>query len=57
MLDIGASLADLEGLAAAEDGNKTGGNESLGLLVLILVGLVEVVATLGVTDDAVSAAS
>ena len=47
VLDIGASLADLEGLAAAEDGNKTGGNESLGLLVLVLVGLVEVVTTLG----------
>ena len=57
MLDIGASLADLEGLAAAEDGNKAGGNESLSLLVLVLVGLVEVVATLGVTDDAVGAAS
>ena len=56
MLDIGASLADLEGLAAAEDGNKAGGNESLSLLVLVLVGLVEVVATLGVTDDAVGAA-
>ena len=57
MLNIGASLADLKGLAAAEDGNKTGGNESLSLLVLVLVGLVEVVATLGVTDDAVGAAS
>ena len=46
VLDIGASLADLEGLAAAEDGNKTGGNEGLGLLVLILIGLVEVITTL-----------
>ena len=36
VLDIGAGLADLEGLAAAEDGNKAGGNESLGLLVLVL---------------------
>ena len=46
VLDIGAGLADLKGLAAAEDGNKTGGNEGLGLLVLILVGLVEVITTL-----------
>ena len=57
MLDIGAGLADLKRLTAAEDGNKTGGNEGLGLLVLILVGLVEVITTLGVTDDAVGAAS
>ena len=57
MLDIGAGLANLKGLAAAEDRNDASGNEGLGLLVLVLVGLMEIVATLGVTDDAVGAAS
>ncbi len=57
VLDVGAGLADLQRLAAAEDGNDAAGDERLGLLVLVLIGLVEVVATLGVTDDAVGAAS
>ena len=55
-LDVGAGLADLLGLAAAEHRDDAGGNERLGLLVLVLIRLVEVVAALGVADDAVGAA-
>ncbi len=56
MLHVGAGLANLKRLAAAEDGNDAAGDERLGLLVLVLIGLVEIVTTLGVTDDAVGAA-
>ena len=49
-----ARLTGLEALAAAEDRDDAAGDERLGLLVLVLVGLLEVVATLRVADDAVS---
>ena len=53
MVDVGASLADLQGLAAADDGSDACLESSQSALVDTLIGLAEVVAALAVAQDAV----
>ena len=53
MVDVGASLADLQGLAAADDGSDASLESSQSALVDTLIGLAEVVAALAVAQHAV----
>ena len=53
IVEIGAALADLQRLTAANNRRNAGCKSGMGTLVYALVGLAEIVAALAVTQDAV----
>ena len=53
MVDVVASLANLQGLAAADDRSDAGSESSLCTLVYALISLTKIITTLGMTEYAI----